>query len=205
MIIFLMLNEIKNLAEVSGSAGVYRAKGNAELLAFCRRGVGLGLRFGCRFGRRLGLNLRALPRLATKADPDRKFLAFGGIVGRDHRVVGGQAPARAVLRGRQPVLGAKMALEHLHFLAAFKAGDRVGFDRCAHRNGRLQLCHRRFRRLSKRGKRSVDRLDQARQVCGCDRIVADMGGDNVGDMIQQCFVFHAGETFPIDGSGVPRR
>ena len=26
----IMLNEIKNLAEVSGSAGVYRAKGNAE-------------------------------------------------------------------------------------------------------------------------------------------------------------------------------
>ena len=29
--------------------------------------------------------------------------------------------------------------------------------------------------------------------------------DILGDMIQQCFIFHAGETFPIRGSGVPRQ
>jgi hypothetical protein len=100
------------------------------------------------------------------------------------------------------MLGAKMALEHLHFLAAFKAGNRVGPDRGAHRDGRLQLLRSRIRCLSKRGKRSVDRLDQARQVRGRDRIVADMGRNDIGDMIQQCFVFHAGETLSNPQSGV---
>ena len=67
------------------------------------------------------------------------------------------------------------------------------------------LFHGRFRRLSKRGKRSVDRLDQARQVRGRDRIVADMGRNDIGDMIQQCFVFHAGETLSNPQSGASRR
>ena len=44
--------------------------------------------------------------------------------------------------------------------------------------------------LSKRGKRSVDRLDQARQVGGRDRIVADMGRNDIGNVVEQHFFGH---------------
>src|SRR6478736_5307511 len=65
--------------------------------------------------------------------------ALLGIVGRDHRVVGGEAPAGAVFGGGQAVVGHQVALEHLHLLAVFEADDVIVLDRCAHRYCRLRL------------------------------------------------------------------
>src|SRR5258707_585316 len=43
--------------------------------------------------------------------------ALGRVVRRDHRIVGGQAPAMPVLVGGHVVGGAQMPLQHLQFLA----------------------------------------------------------------------------------------
>jgi hypothetical protein len=113
-----------------------------------------------------------------------------GIVGRDHRIVCRQVPARAVFCRSHAMVGAEVALEHLHLHAAIEAGHGVGLDRRADRDRRRALFLDRLGGLTERGQRSIDRLDQARQIAGRDRIVADMGGDDVGNVVQQGFIGH---------------
>ena len=71
----------------------------------------------------------------AKADLLGQLAALLGVVWRDHRIVGGQAPTLTVLIGRHVVGRFKMPLQHLQFFAILETDDVIGRDRAAHRHG----------------------------------------------------------------------
>ncbi len=99
-----------------------------------------------------------------EADLEREATARGGIIGRDHRIVGRQLPFGAILFGGHVVIGAQIALEHFQLLAVFEADQIIGLDRIADRHGGLLFGDRRLDRLAETGQRFMNLCDHARQI-----------------------------------------
>lgn len=126
-----------------------------------------------------GLGLR-LAASGTESHGLGEGGALLGVLGRDHRVVGGEAPLGAVLVRRHAVLGAQVALERLERESVFEADDAVGVDGLLDRNGGLQLDGLGFGGLggSGGGETGVDGRDGAGDFSG-GHIHAgdDLGGE----------------------------
>ena len=76
-----------------------------------------------------------------------------------------------------------MTLEHFELFAVLQADDVIGEHRSLDRHRRLLFFHD-HRLSSHRGQRGVDGLDQARQCVRPDRIVGDVGRDDLGHEAQ---------------------
>src|SRR4051812_35713823 len=77
----------------------------------------------------------AFPTLLAEAHLLRQIRAGLGVIGRDHRVVGREAPLLAILLGRHVILRAQVALEGLELLSILKTDDVIRRNRLLHRNG----------------------------------------------------------------------
>src|SRR5690606_29558352 len=130
------------------------------------------------FGRLL-VATAMLARLATEADFLRQHAPLFGVIRRDHRIVGRETPAGAVLGRSQSVVGHQVTLEHLHLLAVFEADDVVILDRCTDRDRGFGFGLD-LRSGAETGECAVDVLDQRRDFLHPDAVVADMSGDDVG-------------------------
>src|SRR5690348_6144683 len=64
--------------------------------------------------------LRSRRLAASKSDLLRKFRTLGRVVRRDHGIVGGKSPFRAIGVGRKIEARTNVTLEHLQFLAVFQ-------------------------------------------------------------------------------------
>ncbi len=126
-------------------------------------------------------------RLAAQTDLLGEIPALFGIVGRDHRVIGGQAPSRAVFLGRHFVIGAKIALEHLQLLAVFKADNVIRLNRTADGDRRLRLGLFNDGCFAQSCQRCIDIADECRHVFHRYIIVANMGCDDVAGQRDEGF------------------
>ena len=101
---------------------------------------------------------------------------------RDHRVVLGQAPLGTVLVRRHVVHGPEVPLERAELLAVLQANDVVGGQGLLDRHGG----HERGRRgrldltLGQGLDGGVDRRDEVGKIGRAHRVVADIGGNEVG-------------------------
>src|SRR4051794_27444045 len=122
----------------------------------------------------------AFPTLLAEAHLLRQVRAGLGVIGRDHRVVGREAPLLAILLGRHVILRAQVALEGLELLSILKTDDVIRRNRLLHRNGGFRSLGRRLDAASRNPhKRRVDIADQRWQVAGRNRGVADVCRDDV--------------------------
>jgi len=99
-------------------------------------------------------------------EPDRlgERAALIGIARRDHRVVGRQAPALAVVVRRHVVGAFQMPLEHLQLPAILEADDVVGHHRPLDRHRGLGPLLHRLGRLPEAAEGAVHLIDQRRQI-----------------------------------------
>src|SRR5512146_64504 len=127
------------------------------------------------------------PAARAEADILGKLAALLGVIGRHHRIIGRQAPALAILLGRQIVGRLEVALQHFEFLAVLETNEMVRMNRFLDRNRRLRPLHRRHRRLADIHKRLVNLIDELRQVGDANRIVRHMRSNDFGRERQQVF------------------
>src|SRR3546814_19832595 len=98
----------------------------------------------------------AAPTFGSEADILGQGATRFGIVGRDHRIVLGEVPLRAILVGGHVIGSHQMAAEHLEFLAVFQTHDVIGFHRRSNREGGLLFDFRSLER-TKTGKGYITR------------------------------------------------
>src|SRR5215213_8984930 len=91
-----------------------------------------------RGGRRLGSGLGRDRSLSAESKTPCKLRALGGIIGRDHRIIVGQAPLRPILLGRQSA-ALEMAPQGFVPLAVLEADQEIWRDGLLDRYGRHQL------------------------------------------------------------------
>src|SRR6185369_16254385 len=111
-----------------------------------------------------------------------------------HRVVRRQIPALAVLFGRHVVGGAQMPLQHLQLLAVLEADDVVRRDRLLDRHRRIRPFRHWLGGATGSGERVIDIADQGRQLRHGDRVVRQMGGQDVShqweNILGVCLISH---------------
>lgn len=117
--------------------------------------------------------------LAAEADFLGQLLALFGIAGRDHRVIRLQAPFGAIVIGRHPVGRHQMALEHLQFFAVFQTNDEIIRHRFLDRNSGGRRLYNLFFGFGEFFEFAVNDLDQRWNIRCSNRVVGDMGGDNL--------------------------
>ena len=131
-----------------------------------------------RFG--FGSGGRRRGRLAAEADLLGERLTLRRVARRHHRVIGFEAPPRAVILGRHAVVGHQVPLQHLQLLAVLEADDVVVGHRAPDRHRRRQLDRRRRLVGRQPAQRVEDRLDQPADLGAPDGVVADMRRDDLG-------------------------
>ena len=110
-----------------------------------------------------------------------KFRASLGVARCHHRVVVRQVPLGPVLLGGHAKGCAQMTLQRLEPLSVLKADDGVRCHRFPHRHRRHQLRLRLFLlTLGCPRKGGMDGVEQGRQVCGWDGVLADISRYDIG-------------------------
>src|SRR3546814_2013906 len=72
-----------------------------------------------------------------------------GIIGGDHRIIGGKIPFQTIIVRSHLIMCHQMPLKHLQLLSVFQADNVVWLDRSADGDGRLLLYFRRCWRTRK--------------------------------------------------------
>jgi hypothetical protein len=134
--------------------------------------------------------------LTTESERFCQFGTANCIVRSDNRVVVREAPFCSVCVGRQVVLHAQMSLERFERQAALETDDAIVTNGSTHWHCRDSGDHR-LRRVRQAGQCSVHVVDQAREICRRQCIVAHIrrdeppaGRNEMVPVSQRCHSMH---------------